>query len=805
METLLQDVRYGLRVLRSAPGFTAIATLILALGIGANTVVFSILNTLFFRPAPVGHALKLVVSSETRRGISPAEYSFDREHNHSFSGLAAEYVTAHTFLAGAGEPRMVLGALVSANYFDLLEMKPFLGRYFVAEEDAPAGRAPVAVLSYAVWQSAFGADREVLGRTIRLNSVATTIVGVAPAEFHGLHAGIDNDLWIPTSGASVLSRASGCGKVEQCGIFISLVGRLSPGHGLENAQEEMNNLSRQWENIYPDLRKSTFRFSPARGLYPMERKEIAQAARLLPASVFVLLLIASANLAGLLLARGTSRAREIAVRLALGASRMRIVRQLLTESALLALLGSSLGLLLLVGSEGWLSRFPFVGSEGFRSYYDVSLNPTMLVATLLLAFVTVFLFGLAPAWRSSTPSPMEALKSGETAGAHQPRLGNLLVGGQIALALVLAAGALLLMKSLERVLMGPGFDPGHIAIVRVSPYRLGLSPAQSLEIQREALRRVAAVPGVQSVSFGERRPWWRGDEDWISLPGRDGVREETRIQVHFNTVAPGFFKTLQIPLLRGREFNVDDRPETPKVVIVNEFLAGRMWPAKEAVGKSLLVGGVERTVVGVAAAAQYNAASDQPQLFFYLPYWQVRNGGDARFFVRTSSDPGAAIPEIKAAIHGINQDVPLGEDSTMLEGLLSDFGPLRLTRAVLIFAGSAAVFLSAIGLYGVLAFAVVRRTREIGIRMALGATRESVRNLFVTQGIKLALAGTLAGALAAAASMRLLASLLYGVRPFEPVVFGSLWLVVVAVCLVASYIPARRATKVDPMVALRYE
>jgi predicted permease len=716
-------------------------------------------------------------------------------------------MTEHTYLTGAGEPKIVLGAMVSANYFDLLGIRPFLGRYFLPEEDEAAGRTPVAVLSYSFWRSDFGADREVLGRTVKLNSVATTIIGVAPPEFHGLHAGIDNDLWIATAGAAVATRDC-LQPPSRCGVFEALVGRLRSGVALGSAQEELNALNLQWEAADPTLRKSSIVLYPARGLYRVaERREIVQAARLLPACVLALLLIACANLAGLLLARGAARSKEIAVRLAVGATRGRIVRQLLTEAGLLALLRTSLGLLLLLGSQGWFSRFPFVGSEGFRSYYEVSLSPSILALSFGLSILTVFLFGLVPALKTSAPAPIQALKGSESAAGHSARLRGFLVSGQVALALVLAAGSILLMRSLDHILVGSGFDPNHVAIVRVSPYRLGYARAESERIQEEALRRVAGLPGVESVSFAQRSPWWESFDDWIALPGHEEARQkdEARLWAHYNTIAPNFLQTLQIPLLRGREFTSGDRLGAPKVVIVNQALAARMWPAQEAVGQTLVIGGANHIVVGVAANAQYSPASDSPHLFFYLPYRQVADGGDARFFVRTAAEPGAMLSQIKAAIHGVDPDVPIGEDGTMRERLLGDFGPLRLTRAVLIFAGGAAVFLSAIGLYGVLAFVVARRTREIGIRMALGATRESVRKLFLSQGMKLALAGAVAGSLAALVATRLLSSMLYGVSPVDPVVFATVWMLLAFVCLLASYIPARRATTVDPMVALRDE
>jgi predicted permease len=365
-------------------------------------------------------------------------------------------------------------------------------------------------------------------------------------------------------------------------------------------------------------------------------------------------------------------------------------------------------------------------------------------------------------------------------------------------------------------LIGGGFDPSHIAVVRVSPYRLGYSPEQSSKIQREALRQLQSLPEVESVSFGQLMPWWESWEDWIALPGQNALKQVSRIDVHYNSIAPGYLKTLKIPLLRGREFIGQDREGTPSVVIVNETLARELWPNQEALGQTLLMGRVrswqeqtgqteQATVVGVAADAQYNPATDGAHTFMYLPYWQVQNNGDCRFVVRTASDPAAALRAIKSVLHKIDPDVPVGEDSSMVQALLSDFGALRLARVVLVFAGLAALLLSAIGLYSILAFLVAQRTREIGIRLALGATREQVLGLFLREGMTLVVAGSSAGLAAALLSLRMLRALLYGTNPADPATLLAVLLILSAICVLASYFPARRATKVDPMVALRYE
>jgi predicted permease len=804
MNALLQDLRYGIRVLRGAPAFTALAVFTLALGIGASTVVFSILNTLYQRPPAVHEGERLVLAELKHRGISPAEYAFHRDHSTSFAGLAAEWPTSHTYLGGSGNPRMLLAAIVTANYFNVLEVRPARGRFFVPEEDRAGTGTGVVVLSDHLWRTEFGGDPDVLGKTLKLNSRTQTIVGVAPAWFHGILAGVDDDLWMPASAVSIMD--SGCtAKQSTCSFFENFVGRLKPGRQKEAAQDEMSALNRQWEGLHPELVQSSILVYWARGLHPAWRAEVSPLPKLLLSAVAMLLLIASANVSSLLLARGTSRSKEIAVRLALGAGRSRIVRQLLTESALLAAAGCAVGLAMLVASQGWLSRFPFHDNEGFASYYNVGLNRPVLLATVSLSTLVVFVFGLLPAMRSSHAAPMSALKTTDAASGQSTRLRAILVVAQMALASTLGCAALLVVRSLDHVVMGPGFDPSHVAFVRVSPSRLGYTPQDSARIQKETQRKLETVPGVQSVTFSQWFPWWTSHDAWVALPGHSDVEERSRIHAFYNRVAPNFFATLRIPLLRGRDFSAFDQSNTPRVIIVNESLASQMWPGQDPVGRTIVIDGLEHTVVGMAHDAQYNPVSDRPSLFFYLPYWQASDGGDARFFVRTTADPGPMLRPLKLAIREIAPDVPVGEDATMVEGLLADFGPLRLARAVLGFAGAAALFLCSIGLYGVLAFLVAQRTREIAIRIALGATRQGVLGLFLRQGMTLALAGVLTGLLAALVGGRLLAAMLYSVSPSDPVILALVAFVLAAACLLASYIPARRASKVDPMVALRYE
>jgi len=815
MGTLFQDIRYGLRMLRKSPAFTSVAVLTLALGMGANTVVFSILNTLYLRTAPVQRPTELVVSVAQQRGISLPEYLYYRAYNKSFTLLAAEYPTAHAYLENGDDSRIVLGAIVSANYFDLLGVRPLLGRFFLSQEESQTDAGRTAVLSYGLWQNSFAGDGNVVGKTVKLNGVAVTVIGVAPPEFHRLFYGFEDDFWLPSGAASfIVPHCDPHGYA--CDFFSSVIGRLKPGKKIGNAQVEFKGLNKQWETIYPDLEKNSFSLYPARGIDPASRREISHLPPLLIAAVAVLLLIACANLSGLLLARGAARSKEIAIRLALGAGRGRIVRQLLTEATMLSALGSGCGVFVLLWSEPWLARFPFASTEGFSSFYNVQIDWRVLSATFAVGILAVLIFGTLPAVRSSNARPTQAMKQTESTGSRRSRTGGILVACQVALTVVLTSGAVLVYESLSHIMMGHGFDPGHVAVVRVSPYRLGYPPEKSARIQTEALHHLKDLPGVESVSFGQLMPWWESWEDWVALPGQDGPAKDAKIHVHYNSIAPGYLKTLKITLLQGREFTDLDRKGSPNVVIVNQTLARRLWPDRDAVGQTLMMGGVgswdestgaseNYTVVGVAGDAQYNPATDGAHTYMYLPYWQIQNNGDSRFVVRTASDPGAMLREIKGAIRKIDPDVPVGEDSTMLQALLSDFGPLRLARAVLVFAGIAALMLSAVGLYSILAFLVVQRTREIGIRLALGATRHQVLSLFLQQGMKLAIAGTLAGLMAALLSLRVLSRLLYGIAPGDPVVLAAVLFGLGAVCMLASYVPARRATRVDPMVALRYE
>lgn len=805
MDKLFQDLRYGLRMLAKTPGFTAVAVLTLALGIGANAVVFSIVNALFLRPLPVEHSRELVgVVAEGQDSLSISSYSYLSDHNTTFSTLAAHYSTAPIYLVSDQGSQPVEGASVSANYFSVLALQPVLGRFFRPEEDSTPGRGEVVVLSYGLWRGRFSADPAILGKMIKLNGTDFTVIGVAPKVFHGVYASINNDLWIPLSMAQVAM--PWCKTADHNCSFVDLIGRLKPGRSMAQSQAEMSGLAKQIKLLYPDSELTNVALFPLRGLRPMDRSDITLLPRLLMAAVTGLLVIACANLAGLLLSRGAARKKEIAVRLALGATQRRVVSQLLVETALLAIAGGVLGFFSAQWSAVLVAKFPFVGSsEAGTSYLELKADPLILLYTAGLSMLTVFLCGLLPAFRTTRPELIPVLKDFEASVTRRMRLRNALVASQVALSLGLLTGGGLLIKSMRNVLAGPGFDPASVAIFRLSPARLGYPAQKSQAIQEEVLRRLAQLPGVKEVSIGRLMPWWQGNRNGVTVDDPRAARSEDKVMASANAIGPGYLRTLGIPLFMGRDFDERDRKGTPNVVIANQTLVGCLWPNVNPVGKILLINGGKYTVIGVAGDAQYHSSSERPQAFFYFNYWQSRDPGDSRIVLRTSGNPAALLPTIERTVHSIDPNVPIMEEAAMPEALLRSFGPLRITTWIAVSSGMIALFLSVLGLYAILSFAVTQRRREIGVRMALGATRSEVLKLVLGQGMKLVLFGALVGGAIAVLFGHLLSSFLYGVRPEDPVTLVVVSLVLVATSLIGSYIPAYRAAKTDPMIALRYE
>jgi predicted permease len=815
MLTFWQDLRFGLRILAKSPGFTVIVVLTLAFGIGANTAIFSLIDSIFLQLLPVKNAAQVVDVYKTVNGtgysqLSYADYLYYRDHAQSFSDLAAQYPTAPINLMVSGDSEQINGSVVTSNYFGLLDLTPSLGRFFLPDEDRTPGKRPIAVISYSLWQRRFGADSEVLGKVVQVNGSAFTIVGVAQQGFQGAIFGIAaTDIWIPTAMFRVGYHY--CDAFERDCTVVSLLGRLKSGHKIADAQAEMTVLARQLEADYPRTNEGVgVAVIPAQGIRPTERQASVQSSVLLGA-VVVVLLIACANLAGLLLVRNTARRKEIALRLALGASRFRIVRQLLTESVLLSVLGGTLGLLVAFWTQELLRGFYAASSEGTRQYFVLSLNRIVLLFALALSFVTGIIFGLLPALQNSRRDLVDALKEeGASSSAHRSRLRNFLVVAQVALSVVLLIGSGLLLRSLENIYRGAGYDPNHLMWLRLRPSLIGYDTAKAWAYQREVIRRVEALPGVVSASPEDFSPIRvAGDDESIWLPGHEPAGPELGYLVSANQVGPRYFETFGIPVLQGREFTEQDHKGTPEVAIVNETLARHFWPDQTAIGRVLIASGHSYEIVGIVKDAQYFTTSQQPPPFLYSNYWQQDTtstwGEDSRLLVHVSGDPRAMLPAIRKAILEVDSNVPISEDRPFLDWLADEFQPVRMASAFLVCFGALALFLSMIGLHGILAFTVSQRTREIGIRIALGAERSDVGRMVVLQGLSLAFGGALIGTIAALASSRYLASFLYGVRAYDLFVWLIVPAVLICVALFASYLPARRVMHVDPMVALRYE
>jgi len=810
MLTFIKDLRYGARMLLKRPLFSVVAVITLALGIGANLTIFTFVDTMFLRPLPARDPFQLMSATAGQSfGFAYPAYAYFREHNKSFEAIAAHYSTAPLDLAAPdGESEMLNGAVVSANYFSTLGLTPALGRFFSPDEDTVPDRDQVAVISHGLWQSRFGGDRSILGKDIRLNDKAFTIIGVTHPEFQGVSPGYPNDVWIPTMMLRVGYR--GCDALTELTCMpLEAIARLGRNQTLPNAQAEMSTLSSQFAAANPGTNDRGVRVFPALGVRAMDRDSLKYQLRLMMTMTGLLLLIACANVSGLLLNSAAARRKEISVRLCIGAGRLRLIRQFLTESLVLTLAGGGLGFLLSVWGKGLLLTYYTDASSPYRTYYDLSLNPRTLLFALGLTVVTGFLFALAPAIQATRQNLVTALKdeSGSQSRRHSwPR--NVLVVTQVSLSLGLLVSAGLLVRSVANIRRGANFNPQQIVVFRLRPRLRGYAPEKAQAFTKAVLSHIENVAGVQSVSLSRTTlAWPYSGAVRIRLPEQTFAKPEDQLKSHLHEIGPRIFATLKVPLIQGREFVDGDRPGTPRVVIVNETLAKRMWPDGQPLERPLVINEQSYRVVGVVKDAQFRNVGEAPEPFLYLPYWQnnLSPQVDATITARVASDPEAMLPILRREIAAVDRNVPISESLTMTNQVDSTFKHVRLSRGVLISSGVIALFLSMIGLYAALAFAVSQRTREIGIRMALGARTPDVLKLVIGQGLRLVFAGVVIGIFTAVAATRLMKSLLYGVSATDPFTFVIIAAGLLCVGSLACWIPARRATKVDPLVALRYE
>ncbi len=820
LDSLLQDLRYGARMLRKNPGFTAIAVLTLALGIGANTAIFSVVNAILFQPLPVKNLSELVDVYTTTAGdlmnyapLAYPDYKDFRDQTATLDGLAA-FAPNFVALERNGETSMVTVEIASENYFQLLGVKPFLGQTFDASRNQPSGGYPVAVLSYSTWQRRFGADLGIVGKTIVANGNVLTIIGVAPEKFHGLIRGLAPGLWIPLSMDSSLHLGD---PIDDRGSqWLFATGRLKPHVSVQQAQAELSLVATRLMLQYPNSNKGR-----TVGLLAASKvKSIPDADGALYATAYVLLgfvglvlLIACANIAGLLLARASVRRREITLRLALGAGRGRVIRQLLTESLLLAILGGSTALFLTALLNKILTHALQQIRLPMPVEFDLGLAVDVRVFAFTLAVITAatLLFGLIPAWKTSRISLTSALKEDSgavTAGRVKHRTLGVLVVGQVAISLLLLICAGLTLRTLFNAFrVDPGFSSTGVATASLYPSLAGYDGPKATAAYRELTGRIRTLPGVQSVSLADRLPLTLIMQIGACAPqGRDVGPIEQWLHLDRAAVGADYFSTMGIGILAGRQFTDADTATSPRVVVVNQTLAKQFWPGKDPIGRKVRFGAGDPyyEVVGVARDGNYRLLGESPRPFIYRSVQQVESP-DLILLARVTGDPRPVYAAIRTELRQIDPKVPVMKFESLEDKTRIALLPSRACAGVFGLLGLIGLILAAVGLYGVISYTASQRTHEIGIRMALGANPFQVLRLVLRQGLILTCIGVAIGLAAALAATRVLSVMLYGVSPTDPLTFASIVTLLVSVALAACWIPARRAMRVDPMVALRYE
>jgi putative ABC transport system permease protein len=801
------DLRYAFRVLIKNPGFTLVAIIALALGIGANSAIFSVVNTVLLRPLPYKDPdrLMMVWEDSSRHGYprdtpAPANFIDWRDQNQTFEGLAAIADTTLN-LTGNGDPERLEGRRVSANLFPLLGVEPQLGRTFTPDEDKP-GNQRVVVLSHSLWQRRFAGGNNVVGQAITLNGESAVVVGVMPARFQ--FPTPNDQFWVPIAFTPEAAAARGS-------HYLQVVGRLKPGVAIESAQADMTSIATRLQQQYPQ--SNTELGAVVVPLHENILGDIRKPLLILLGAVGLVLLIACANVANLLLARATMRQKEIAVRVALGASRWRIVRQLLTESVLLSATAGVLGLV--ISFVGLLLLRAFI-PETISQAKEVSLDPKVLGFTLGVSVLTGLIFGLAPAIQASRLGQSETLKEtgrDSVTSTSGNRIRSLLVVAEVALSLILLVGAGLLINSFLRLKnVDPGFRADNLLTMKVVlPEPRYREFDKRSAFYKDLLQRLQAVPGVSSAAVTTNLPLYRqGNSIGILIEGRPEPQPGQELIVVTRVVSPSYLETMGIQLLKGRFLSEQDEASGQRVVVISEAMANKFWPGEDAIGKRLSGGRVNsqqdwRQVVGVVRDVRQFDLQAAPRPQMYLSYKQAGFFAPRDLVVKTTVEPSSLVSAVRKTVWEIDKDQPVASISTMDTILSESIGRQRFSMLLLaIFAGIALV-LAAVGIYSVMNYSVTRRTQEIGIRMALGAQRGAVLRLAIGRELKLVVIGLVIGIGSSLLLTRLMASLLFGVTPTDPITFVSISLVLVLTALVASYLPARRASKVDPIVALRFQ
>jgi predicted permease len=834
LETLLQDAGYGLRQIRRNPGFAAVVVLSLALGIGANAAIFTMIDTVLLQSLPVKRPGELVLLDSNYAGrfsgspsmgrwsvLSYDAYQYFARHNQSFQAVAAFHgfmdpLEVHWPGATAqGQAERDLGHLVSGSYFLVLSVRALSGRVLEAADDVPNAR-PVAVISYAYWQRKFHRDPSAIGQAVDLNGTPFTIVGVTPSEFFGVRVGPAPDYWLPLIfQPQIMQRGSWLTREDE--YWLNFVGRLKPGVTRAEAQAGLDVQLRQFLEAQAGSKPSArdrrvinqayIQLDPGGNGISGLRQAYSEPLHILIGIVALVLLVACANVANLLLSKAAARQREIAMRLTLGASRARLIRQMLTETVLLAILGGACGLLLAYWGVRILSTLV---SRGL--VMSVVTNPGVLVFTLAISVITGLVFGLIPALRVSRTELSEAMRGARPAsGRPQSGLTRGLIVLQVATSLVLLAGAGLLLRTLVNLEnQNLGFGDQHVLLVSTDPRLAGFKAGDLNSLYQHLLDRLNALPGVKSATIAYYSPMsGHVSRTDVAIQGYAPHPNEN-MGVNENQVGPNYFATLDIPVLLGRPIGPQDTPSSFKVVVVNQAFARLYLKGENPIGRRIWVGGRSSTtppqeVIGVVADAKYHHPGERPQPFAYLPLSQDPGFFAGEIELRTVGDPSGAAAEVRRTIQDVDSTLPIVSVQTLRLQVRDRLDEERLVARLSALFGLLGLALAAVGLYGVVAYWVTQRTREIGIRIALGARRGNVLRLVLGRGLVLTLAGMGFGLVAALCLTRMIASSLYGVKATDPITFAAVSLIVILVALLACYVPARRATKVDPMAALRYE
>ena len=813
MSTLVADIRYSFRSLLKSPGLTLAAVLSLGLGIGANTTIFTWVQAVLFRPIPMAAdpSSIRIASMENREGQSrswsyPNFVDF-RDRATLLDVVAQDDQTFNIAVDDTAE--RAWGALVSGNYFDVMGIRPAAGRFFTATDDVTPGGHPVAVLSYATWQRRFAGDPAVIGKQVTINNTPITIIGVAPEGFIGSFLGVSSAAWAPMA---MQKEMMGGDRMNQRGNgWFQTIVRLKPGVSHQQAQAEASSIMAQLEQEYRD-------FNDGRRLRIVQTWEapfgagtvLAPLLGVLSILVALVLVIACANVANLLLSKAVSRRREVAVRLSLGASRARLVRQLLTESFMLAACAGLIGVVMAYWTMDVIMAF--VPPVDMPIDLGLRMDGTTLVFALAVSMVTGLVFGLAPALQASSNQTINALKEEGRSGSGGRTTGKLrgaLVVAQVAVCLVLLVGATLFLRSfLAAQSLSPGFDASHVVTASMDMFPSGYTGDRHREFQRRAIEAVSAIPGIQSAAFGSRLPLGFGGNNSTSV-GVEGYvpRENEEIVINYSTVGAKYFETMGIPIRQGREYNETDTLQSPRTLVINESMARRYWPQGNALGGKIRLGPNLAEVIGIVADSKYSSINERPlpQLFFPMSRSETST---LRVFAKASGDPAPMVAAIRNAIRSIDAALPVYDARTLNEHMQVAVFAQRMAADLLGAMGVLALLLAAIGLYGVMAYAVSQRTQELGIRLALGASPGSLLGMVVRQGMTLTTIGLAIGlalALGAFGSIGAVRTLLPGISPLDPITFIAVPIVLGLIALLASWIPGRRAGKVDPLVALRYE